>query len=370
MVETVYEQGYLHGQIELSPFVDDSAGEFLDPSGDLDRLNSAGMAVIDTETTGLAGGTGTYPFIIGVGFWSHQTFIVRQYLLRDFCEEPAQLAAVSDDLACASSLLTYNGKSFDIPLLKTRYRINRMTLPFGDIPHLDLLHPCRRIYKDHFESFNLSTLEALVVGFERTDDVPSYLIPSIYFDFLQNRNAELLIPILNHNRDDIVSLYLLLQETSRRISLALNNAVNDDLLYLSLGRELYKSRKFDQAEIMLSRMKTEFMPDNHLEETMMLKALTARKSKNWDSARQIWNDMINSPAFGFYPHIELAKYYEHRINDPRSALELTNTAINILELERELSSGDKYREKLSLLKKRQLRLLKKIDSKNKGAGEN
>lgn len=367
-VETVYDEGYLHGRIELSCSIPRSAMEFFNSSGAESSFEFNRIAVIDTETTGLAGGTGTYPFIAGIGFWSDGRFVVRQYILRDFCEEPAQLLALSDDLRNTSYLLTYNGKAFDIPLLRTRYRINRLSIPFTEYPHIDMVHPCRRIYKRHFESFNLSLLEAMVVGFERVDDVPSHLIPGIYFDYLQNRDDKLLIPILSHNRDDIVSLYLLAQETARRIDLALAGVCEDDRLLLSLAQILYRSGEYERSRILLDLIKPDFAPEEIADDTILYKSLLAKKARDWETARATWNNMLESGRFGCYPYIELAKHLEHREKNPQAALDLTNKALRLLEFEREFTSDISYANSMSSLKRRRSRLLKKATSIKKGAG--
>jgi uncharacterized protein YprB with RNaseH-like and TPR domain len=360
MVETVYDQGYLHGRVELSGDIPESALDFFDPSLDNDRFDFRSVAVIDTETTGLAGGTGTYPFIIGIGFWLDDSFVVRQYILRDFCEEPAQLRAISGDLKDTSCFLTYNGKSFDVPLLKTRFRINRLAREFPDRPHLDLLHACRRLYKRHFESFNLSLLEALVVGFERRDDVPSHLIPGIYFDFLQNRDESLLLPVLNHNRDDIVSLYVMAQETGRRIDLALSGACEDDLLMLSMGQLLFRQGDYSRASTLVDSIKPQFIDGGAADEALLFQAVLAKRLRDWEKAQSIWRSMIDSDRYGCYPHIELAKHLEHRERDFRSALDMTLAAVSLLEFERELMPRRSYSNYLKALKRRRKRLQDKL----------
>jgi len=366
MVETVYEESYLHGRTELSRDISSSALDFFGIDESVDYVDLAGAAIIDTETTGLAGGTGTYPFIIGIGFWRDNSFVVRQYILRDFSEEPAQLSAFTEDLNNTSSMLSYNGKSFDIPLLRTRFRINRMKVPFTDYLHIDLLHPCRRIYRNHFETFNLTYLEAMILGFERADDVPSHLIPKIYFDFLQNRDDDLLIPILYHNRDDIVSLYMLAQETARRIDLALCGASNDDNMFLSLAKIRFLSRDYDSAEKMLGFIKSEFAEKQVNDDAMMIKAITAKRVRDWENAQSVWRQMIECGRFGIFPHIELAKHLEHRERDLDAALEATDTAIRLLEFERDFHPAPDYRNSLKELKYRRNRLIKKIDKKSAG----
>ncbi len=288
--------------------------------------------------------------------------MVRQYILRDFSEEPAQLAAFAKDMEDLSALLTYNGKSFDIPLLKTRFRINRLPIPFTRYPHIDLVHPCRRLFKRHFDSFNLATLEAMIVGFERVDDVPSHLIPYIYFDFLQNRNQELLLPILNHNRDDIVSLYLLAQETARRIELAQNGGCEDDQFLLSLSRISFNNRRYQEARSFIEKIKIDFSPDGIAEETLLLKSVLAKKEREWDQAQDIWRAMLGSGKFGCYPYIELAKHQEHRQKDIKAALQMTEKALKLIEFEREISTEAAYENILAALVRRRRRLIRKLKS--------
>jgi uncharacterized protein YprB with RNaseH-like and TPR domain len=361
MLETGYDVGYLHGRVELGNDLPNSILKIIDPLLLDAKYDFKNAAVIDTETTGLAGGTGTYPFIIGIGFWNKNQFVVRQYILRDFSDEPAQLSAFVDDLLQTSCMLTYNGKTFDIPLLRTRFRINRMEIPFNNHSHLDFVHPCRRIYRRHFDSFNLSLLEEKVLGFERADDVPGHLIPRIYFDYLQNRNDELLLPILNHNRNDIVSLYLLVQETWRRIDLALSEACNDDPFLLSLGHIFYKAGDYDQAKHLLSGIKRRFAPKDIIDESILLQSRAAKKTRDWDAAVEIWSRMVKMGKFGCYPYVELAKHCEHRLKDYKAALDHTNNAMRYIEFEREFIAPAAYKSLLESLKIRHKRLLKRIE---------
>lgn len=361
-VETIYEQGYLHGKSELSVDVPRLAVEYLDSAVNPSEFDFRKIAVIDTETTGLAGGTGTYPFIIGIGFFEKDRFVVRQYILRDFCEEPAQLDAFSRDILRTTSLLTYNGKSFDIPLLRTRFRINRLSVPFDRFPHLDLVHPCRRIYRRHFDSFRLSDLEAAIIGFERSDDIPSHLIPGIYFDYLQNRDEQLLLPILNHNRDDIVSLYLLAQVTAERIALACEGACEDDLFLLSLAHIAFGRKDHAHSRFFIDRIKAQFAPAEAAMEASMLKAILAKKNREWDEAMAIWRKMLHAGWFGCYPHIEMAKHMEHRMRDFKSALDLTESALKLIEFEREMAAGRDIPGLDSALRRRRRRLIRKISN--------
>jgi hypothetical protein len=359
MVETAYDVGYLHGRVELQLGVPAQPLEMLDPCCHRDGFDFSKAAVIDTETTGLAGGTGTYPFITGIGKWEGEQFVVRQYILRDFSEEPAQLSAFTLDLEGTSSILTYNGKTFDMPLLRTRFRMHRLEMPFLNHVHLDFMHPCRKLYKRHFESLSLMTLEEKLLGYDRVDDVPAHLIPRIYFDYLQHRDDNVLLPILNHNRDDIVATYMLAQETFRRVNLALANASDDDLFLLALGHIYYRAGEVQKTIEMLSWVKPQFGSNEIVDEFLMLRCRAAKRTKDWHTAAGIWAQMQETGRFGHYPHVELAKHYEHRIKDTKTALHLTNLALRTMEFERHFISGAKYGSVMESLRKRQNRLMKK-----------
>ena len=166
----------------------------------------AEWAFLDTETTGLAGGTGTCAFLVGVGRITPEGFRVRQFFMRDYCEEASLLDALARHLAPFRVLITYNGRTFDQPLLETRYRLNRSRPPFGKLEHLDLLYGARRLWKLRYETCRLVDLENQVLGFERQGDVPGALIPYLYFEYLRTGRAARLLPVFHHNATDILTL--------------------------------------------------------------------------------------------------------------------------------------------------------------------
>src|SRR5881397_1854418 len=147
-----------------------------------------GLLFLDTEATGLAGGTGTYAFLVGVGHLDGDRFIVEQYFMRDFDEEPALLAALVPLLEQAAGVVTFNGSAFDLPLLETRFVLARRRWP-PRLPHLDLLRPARRVFAPRCADCRLTTLEREVLGLEREDDVSGALIPALYFDFRRSRRC-------------------------------------------------------------------------------------------------------------------------------------------------------------------------------------
>src|SRR5207245_11750591 len=158
-----------------------------------------------TETTGLAGGTGTYAFLVGAGWIEGDVFVVAQHFMRDLDEEPALLAALAPLLERAGGVVTFNGAGFDLPLLETRFVLARRRWP-ATLPHLDLLRPSRRVWTGCFDDCRLGTLERDVLGLAREEDVPGALIPSLYFDWLRRRRAAPLARVFAHNRDDVLSL--------------------------------------------------------------------------------------------------------------------------------------------------------------------
>ena len=154
---------------------------------------------LDTETTGLAGGSGTYAFLVGVGAICEDGFRVRQFFMRDYSEEASLLHALTEYISRFDVLITYNGRSYDQPLLETRYTMCRARHPFGRLEHLDLLYGARRLFRLRLENCRLVNLENQILGFERVGDVPGEMIPYCYFEYLRTRRAHRLPPILQHN---------------------------------------------------------------------------------------------------------------------------------------------------------------------------
>ncbi len=182
------------------------------------------LVFLDTETTGLAGGTGTCAFLIGLGTLQGTSFAVRQLFLRDYVEEKAALEALAEALEGCDGLVTFNGKTFDVPLLETRYTLSRLPSPFTRLLHLDMLHPARKLWKLRLESCKLTHLERQVLGIEREGDVPGSDIPGIYFDYLRTGDARGLQPVFYHNALDIITLAALAVEMANFIGGAVATA--------------------------------------------------------------------------------------------------------------------------------------------------
>jgi uncharacterized protein YprB with RNaseH-like and TPR domain len=214
---TAYDADHHHGSARVALAREVPASEVailaLDPA--LASVDFSRALYIDTETTGLAGGSGTLPFLIGMAWFEGERLVVEQlFLPRPGLELPL-LARLAERMAEASAIVSYNGKSFDWPLLRTRFILNRIAAP--KLPaHLDLLHCARRVYKARLGSVRLLYMEQELLGMERVGDIPGELIPQTYFAFLRGAAASTLTSILDHNRSDVVALPALLGELLRR----------------------------------------------------------------------------------------------------------------------------------------------------------
>ena len=351
IVDWEYSIGDLHGRFELNK--SESFHRLLDSS--LGDFNLSRATVIDTETTGLAGGTGTYAFIIGAGFWKDDKFIVKQYMMRDFNEELAQLNAFAEDLT--KNIITYNGKCFDIPLLKNRFRLHRMDVPFDNMPHLDMLFPSRRIWKRSLTGFKLMNIEERILGYARDDDIPSHLIPSIFFDYLQNRDEEVLYPILNHNRDDIISLYHIAVIASDLVKNNITYGSNDDNLLLSLAEIFFNTKYFRQAIVLLDKINQNFASKDTMHQALCLKALACKKLGRWKEAKEVFLSLYEIQP-DYFSSIELAKLYEHRLKEPHKALEIVSHMEMLMVFE--IYSDTQVVSRIPELQYRKLRLKRKI----------
>ncbi|HLN60194.1 MAG TPA: ribonuclease H-like domain-containing protein [Symbiobacteriaceae bacterium] len=374
-VETRYPLEYCRGPLPLE-YCFEIPGQAWQLLGKVPpTINLRRAAFFDTETTGLAGGTGTYAFLAGLGFFEGYEFVVRQYFLRDYPEEDAMLAALAEDLSRFDLLVSFNGKSFDWPLMETRYRLARRKVPMTGAPHLDLLHPARRIWKERLVSCNLTNLEEKVLGVQRYGDVPGALIPPLYFDYLRTGNARPLLDVILHNRLDIVSLVSLAGWLGNMTAYPLTPTPDGELI---CGDDLYAlGRLFDDRgepgqaiaclEAALERGTEAVSP------ALVQRALSSvyKRTKNQDRAVSIWQAMLEGPAaMSLFPYVELAKYYEHVAKDAPLAYEMALRALAIAERRRSIagSYGPGTLKDLEAVRHRLARLERKLNQNTTEAG--
>lgn len=218
-----YRADFQHGDSQvgalLSKYPEFCRGTF-ETRGIKEQIPLSEVVFVDAETTGLSAATGTVAFLVGVGFVRGDGFIVQQFFLPDYPDEPAQLEAIADLVADYSVVCSFNGKSFDLPLLETRFIMQRRSSPFEGMRHIDLLHSSRRFWRQRLPDVTLQTLEKSLLGVYRHGDTPGYMIPQLYFDFLRSGRAEPLNGVFHHNQLDIVSLLFLLAATQRYLDCA------------------------------------------------------------------------------------------------------------------------------------------------------
>jgi uncharacterized protein len=289
------------------------------PLGDARRL-----VFLDAETTGLAGGTGTYAFLVGAAWLEDDRLVLAQHFMRDFDEEPALLAALAPVLARASGLVTFNGTGFDLPLLETRFILARRRWP-ATLPHLDLLRPSRRVWTACFADCRLATLEREVIGIVRDNDLPGALIPALYFDFLRSRRAAPLARVLAHNRDDVLALIGLLAWFGGAL------AAPETLTAQELGG---LGRLWEPVDVERSvacyRAALDGGLAGALAQAVRLRlARWEKRLARWDAACSLWEAAARHEEFDPRPWEELAKFHEHRRRDFGTARSIVEDALGL-----------------------------------------
>jgi uncharacterized protein YprB with RNaseH-like and TPR domain len=333
VVDQVYPSGYQQGQVEicgaLSHCSQTVAGIGRDPG--LEALGLQKSAFLDVETTGLAGGAGTYAFLVGIGWFDGPDFRLRQVFMRDHEEEPALLWLLEETLEPLSGIVSFNGKAFDVPLLETRFILSRRRFPLSTAPHLDLLHIARRLWRLRLENCQLSTLETEILGLERHGDVPSHLVPQLYFDYLRYGHAEPLEGVFYHNVQDILSLAALTALSCRAYEDPLHQEVTHGEDLYSLGRLYSVAGLGDRAETALRAALATPIPEGLRWQTVHHLSFHLKRQGMWPEAVELWQLAIEENHGRLYPFVELAKYHEHRAKDFRSAEDLVVRAIDLVE---------------------------------------
>ena len=316
-------------------------------------LDPRRILYLDTETTGL-GGSGTVAFLVGTGFLTDNGFEVHQFLMRDYQEEPFLLKHVAAGLGKFDVLCTFNGTTFDVPLLESRFLMNRMDRSrLLELPHLDLLHMCRRLWKLRLGRCNLGRLEEVILGKPRVDDLPGSEVPQRYFTYLKTKQLSLLDDILKHNAQDIASLCVLLNHMAD-LSLHPENIRFSEDVY-SMGRALAKLHRTENARHCYRLARRGRMGDS----AGAALAMSYRRGGEKEQAAEVWREMIRERRGGIGPYVELAKYEEHVRRDAASALELTEKALLLLS-EPSLRESGTVQESKNELQYRRQRLLRKL----------
>jgi uncharacterized protein YprB with RNaseH-like and TPR domain len=376
------------------------------------------VVFLDTETTGLAGGTGTAPFLIGLasleqaaparwpppgpddrpngwplaaetsppgwptaddrsararallarpepvagvqgsgrGASSTPVLVVRQLFMRDFGEERAVLTALAGLLEPFRYVVTFNGKSFDLPLIETRYVLARLPWRWRPARHFDLLHPARRLWRQRLASCSLVSLEQALLGHWRESDVPSWAIPSLYAAYLRHGEVQPLGRIFEHNRQDLLSLATLLSLLSRRLAEPLGAGLETDEL-LAVGR-LYAELGLRGEACACLEAAAAGAEGPARQRALLQLALAARRAGRYQRALELWQELAVGPTAPL-ALIELAKHHEHRRGDLTTALALVEEALGLLDWREARDGPHRWRRERLDLEQRFARLTRK-----------
>jgi uncharacterized protein YprB with RNaseH-like and TPR domain len=280
---------------------------------------------LDTETTGLAGGTGTVAFLIGIGRFDEEAFVTEQLFARDYAEERATLLYLQELVRESRFLVSFNGKAFDANLLAARFIMNRLPDPLAGLPHLDLLHSARRLLSHRLADRRLGALEAAVLGFEREGDIPGSEIPQRYFDWLRRRDGRLMADVFEHNRLDILSLAALAAHLTELIDPEGESIRCHPGDRLAAARLFLARDRHDEAVRLLDPLTGCASPATAREASREL-SLHHRRAGKWPAAVALWEEMVRRDEKDLFALVELAKWCEHKRRDFKRALELTELA--------------------------------------------
>jgi uncharacterized protein YprB with RNaseH-like and TPR domain len=333
LMEEDFPLTYVHGQerlrISTTPHtIAEWAGETKIAEQDPESL-----VFLDTETSGLAGGTGTFAFLVGVGRYTQEGFHLAQFFMRDPLEESALLLALEDFLAPSKTIVSFNGKAFDVPLLDTRYTLQGWKSPFKNLAHVDLLHLARRLWRDRLPSRTLANIEVQILHANRTDEeIPGWMIPQIYFDYLREGDARPLQRVFYHNAMDVVSLAALLNHTSSLLEDPLSQQTNELIDLAAVARLLEDLGHIDRAKELYETCLTADLPEDVYNDTLFRLALLHKHNNNYDAAIPLWEQAASRKRLFAYE--ELAKYFEHHTQDLELALKWTQEGLEYIETTR------------------------------------
>jgi uncharacterized protein YprB with RNaseH-like and TPR domain len=354
VVDRRYAPGHRHGHVAVC---DSAPGDAA--SARLHLLAGSGASAldrllfIDLETTGLAGGAGTYAFLVGCGWWDGSCFRVRQFFLSAFGAERVLLDAVTELAGTAGAVVTYNGKTFDLPLIETRYLLHRMTTPFAGMPHVDMLHPARRLWRsDEQEGCRLMELETTLLGHEREGDVPGFEIPARYFNFVRSGDARPLEPVLEHNRLDLLSLALV---TARAVQLLDEGPAAARTAREAFGMGRLYERGHLMSEASACYWRGAELPGDATAQAENLRgyAVLARRQRRFAEAADAWRRVLTMrrcpPPIVREATEALAVHHEHRARDLEAARQF---ALQALPLQGSASRREAVQHRLARLNRK------------------
>jgi hypothetical protein len=333
------------------------------------------IAFLDTETTGLNGGTGTLAFLVAVGYWEEGTsdrFVVEQFLVTDFPQEANQLRAFRELLSRFDAVCTYNGRSFDVPLLRSRFILHRLPPAPLRLPHLDLLHPTRRFWKESLGSVSLKQVELRLLGIDRGPDISGAEIPARFFRVCHGEPMDLLEPVLRHNAQDIASLALLVQKLAPIAADPFTcGQFTDPLEWAAVARWLESQRDFGAAAEAQRRAVAGSSEGVRIGRELKLGQLLRRAGDSaaaqlcWESIQRRGLTLGTAPAW-----VELIKFRDRVSKDYTGAMSLLRQARKQVEIRRQLAQlqrsgeGERWLALDRELAHREVRLARRLARSN------
>jgi uncharacterized protein YprB with RNaseH-like and TPR domain len=316
-----------HGQYELAKLT--GCVQELQSFHPSSEVGLEQLLFFDTETTGLGIGAGNVPFMIGIGYYEQEKFITEQFFIRNPAEELAMLRYFNTCLTRFSHVVSYNGRTFDWPIVHNRYVLNRLKLSNPDLLHLDFLYASRSFWKNTLPSCRLSKVEEERLGFSRLDDVPGSMAPTLYFQYLSEKRPSIMHGVFVHNEHDILSLAGLAIHFGLALRGELDYAAMETEELFRIGLWQDKMGKMELAEETFSRLLER--PAAQSSTHWLLLAAFYKKKGQELKAVKLWSEYIalerNEFAFtSVEPFIELAMYYEHRKKDYQTAYNLADQA--------------------------------------------
>ena len=328
--ETAFPLDYRHGSVALEEARECSAAalRLLMQHPPCEKTEPWNGLFLDLETTGLAGGTGTWAFLLGVGWVDDHRFRIRQYFLRQPSEEQAMLWHFTRSFQHVKTLITFNGKSFDLPLVNTRQVLTKVLPPLTPSTHIDLLHCARRLWKERLPSCSLQSLEQHLLTLTREGDIPGEEIPAVYFDFLRRGETARLKQVFEHNCLDLLTMAALLGLMGKiKKEDFLEDALPQDCY--SLGLLFDRAGEVEKAEVFLQHAYKYGSSSSGLQK----KALSAlgflyKRLGDWEKSVFCWKRLVQEGERDLTAYLELAKLYEHRLKDFPEALRMTRLALD------------------------------------------
>lgn len=330
VAEQTFPSDYRHGAAPIVPASPLSIIAQWADDARIEELPLPSLAFLDTETSGMAGGTGTYAFMVGVARFVDDQFQLAQFFLRDPSEEPALLEGLTDFLAPCRALVTFNGKTFDAPLLRTRFTLHHIPNPFADFAHIDLLPLARRLWRDRLPSRALKYLEENILGLPRTsEEVPGYEIPWLYFDYLRTGDASPLKGVFYHNAMDVVTMAALLSHVNDMLADPFSGRVEHGLDFVALGKLFEDLGRWDEAAKLYERGLESNLTESDFGVAVKRHAILQKRRGDVTQAIRWWEQAAERGHV--YACIELAKHYEHRERDPQQAMHWAQTARGLVD---------------------------------------